>query len=226
MSTRARLILTAAALIGGLAATPALAGVRDSKQRGDESSPYIVGAWKLETDASGSPIVDSEIRFINPTPLTLVLEYAFFDLDGNFCGCDRDTFDPNKSTVYTMFQELNLGSAIPGGPPVFSCPGTGGAMKSIVFLSEPGDWNGIVLDDASQVGFQTHAFGVDPETDPSVAAGTNLQGRVMTEAGLQAISINEATKKEIDAIHAACVTVNGSVSGSGGADPRSLRRRR
>ena len=226
MTRRAKLILTASALIGGLAAAPARAGGHESRHRGDESSPYVVGEWKFALNGSGAPTVDTEFRFINPTQQQLTLEYAFFDLDGHFCGCDRDDFPPNKSTVYTMFQELNLGSAMPGGPPVFSCPGTGGAMKSIVFLSEPGDWNGIVLDDASQAGFQTHAFGVDPETDPSVAAGTNLQGRVMTEAGLQAISINEATKKEIDAIHAACVTVNGSVSRSGGADPRSLRRRR
>jgi hypothetical protein len=223
MSTRARLILTAAALIGGLAATPALAGVRDSKQRGDESSPYIVGAWKLETDASGSPIVDSEIRFINPTPLTLVLEYAFFDLDGNFCGCDRDTFDPNKSTVYTMFQELNLGSAIPGGPPVFSCPGTNGAVKTIVFQADRDD---LVLDEASLIGFQTHVVGVDPESDPSSAAGGNLKGKFMTQAEMPAISINKTTKKEIENIHAQCVTVNGPVTPPGwNPDPRSLRRR-
>ena len=222
MSTRARLILTAAALIGGLAATPALAGVRDSKQRGDESSPYIVGAWKLETDASGSPIVDSEIRFINPTPLTLVLEYAFFDLDGNFCGCDRDTFDPNKSTVYTMFQELNIGSALPGGPAVFSCPGTNGAIKTIVFQADGDD---VVLDDASLVGFQTHVVGVDPQSDPSTASGLNLKGKFMTQAVMPPISINKATKKEIESIHAQCVTVNGPVSGSGWqADHHSRRR--
>jgi hypothetical protein len=223
MSRRAKLILTAAALICGLAATPAMAGgVRDSKQRTDESSPYIVGAWKLETDKSGAPVVDSEIRFINPTPLTLILEYAFFDLDGHFCGCDRDTFDPNKSTVYTMFQELNIGSPLPGGPAVFSCPGTNGAIKTIVFQV---DGNDIVLDDASLVGFQTHVVDVDPDSDPSVAAGINLKGKFMTQAEQPAISVNKTTKKEIEAIHAHCVDVNGPVSPPvGNPDPHSLRR--
>jgi hypothetical protein len=220
MSRRAKLILAAAALAGGLAATPATAG---GSRRSDESSPYIVGAWKFSTDASGSPTVDTEFRFINPTKLSVTLEYAFFELDGTFCGCDRDDFPPNKSTVYTMFQEVNIGPAIPNGPPVFSCKGTNGALKSIVFLS---DWNGIVLDDAAQVGFQTHAFGVDPESDPSMAAGTNLQGRVMTEAGMQAISIDDATRKEIQKIHEQCVTVNGPVGGWGGTDPHSRRRGR
>jgi hypothetical protein len=223
MTRRAKLILTAAALIGGLTATPALAGGGDSGRRTDESSPYIVGAWKF--DPNGTSTVDSEFRFINPTSLGLTLEYAFFELDGTtFCGCDRDDFPPNKTTVYTMFQEANLGPG-PAGPPVFSCTGTNGALKSIVFQT---DWSGnIVLDDASQVGFQTHVFGVDPESDPSMAAGLNLQGRVMTEAGMEAISLNKATKAEIQAIHDLCVTVNGPISPSGWkTDPHSRRRGR
>ncbi len=63
---------------------------------GSEASPYIVGAWKLVCDPavtiSCSPILDTEFRFINPTPLTATLEYAFFENNGMFCGCDRDTF--------------------------------------------------------------------------------------------------------------------------------------
>jgi hypothetical protein len=204
-------MLIAAALAFGLAATPAMAGGDDSKNKKeiDLSSPYIVGAWKFQTNQSGSPTVDSEFRFINPTKLSLTLEYAFFELDGTFCGCDRDDFPPNKTTVYTMFQESQLGPAIPNGPPVFSCTGPGGALKSIVFLS---DGNDIVLDDASQVGFQTHAFGVLLDTDPPTSAGGNLQGQVMTEAGMQAVSINEATRKEIRKIHEQCVTVNGPLT--------------
>jgi hypothetical protein len=211
MTRRAKLILTAGALIGGLAATPARAGGNDSKQHSDESSPYIVGAWKFSTDESGAPAVDTEARFINPTKLQLTLEYAFFNMDGSFCGCDRDDFPPNKSTVYTIFQEQNLVPAMPGGPPVFSCTDTNGALKTIVFLSDGDD---IVLGDASLVGFQTTAFGVDPNSDPTAAAGGNLQGKVMTEAGMHAISLNDATRKEIERIHAQCVTVNGPVSGS------------
>ena len=223
MTRRAKLFLTASALIGGLAATPARAGGHEGKRGGDESSPYVVGAWKFEMKGV-TPTVDTEFRFINPTPQQLILEYAFFDQGGHFCGCDRDTFDPNKSTVYTMFQELNLGPAIPGKPPVFNCPGTNGAVKSIVFTTD-WDGDGIVLGDASQVGFQTTVAGVDPETDPSVAAGGNLKsgpGGFMTEASLQAISINEKTKLEIENIHTQCVSVNGPVS----SDPRSERRRR
>lgn len=214
MTRRVKLSLTAAALIGGLAATPAVAGGNDSRPKGDESSPYIVGAWKFSTDNSGSPKVDTEARFINPTKLQLTLEYAFFNMDGSFCGCDRDDFPPNKSTVYTIFQEANLGPAIPNGPPVFSCTDTNGALKTIVFLSQGDD---IVLDDASLVGFQTVAFGVDPASDPTMASGINLQGSVMTEAGMQAISLNPATKKEIEKIHEQCVSVNGPVSS--GDDP-------
>jgi hypothetical protein len=222
MTRRAKLILTAVALVGGLAASAAMAGGNgnDSGRVIDVSSPYIVGAWKFSTDSSGSPTVDTEFKFINPTKLQLTLEYAFFDADGTFCGCDRDDFPPNKTTTYTMFQELNIGPAIPGRPPVFSCTGSAGALKSIVFLSGGGD---IVLDDALQVGFQTHVFGVDPESDPSVAAGTNLQGRVMTEAGMQAISINDATRREIKDIHQQCVSVNGPLSGSGGSSDLHVR---
>jgi hypothetical protein len=73
MTRRLKLSLTAAALIGGLAATPALAGGNESQQKSDESSPYIVGAWKFSTDATGSPKVDTEARFINPTKLQLIL---------------------------------------------------------------------------------------------------------------------------------------------------------
>ena len=219
MTRRMKLTLTAAALIGGLAATPAMAGGNDSKQKGDESSPYIVGAWKFSTDNSGSPKVDTEARFINPTKLQLTLEYAFFNMDGTFCGCDRDDFPPNKTTVYTIFQEVNLGPAIPDGPPVFSCTDTNGALKTIVFLSQGDD---IVLDDASLVGFQTVAFGVDPATDPAAASGINLQGTVMTEAGMHAISLNEATMREIKKIHEQCVMVNGPIS-SGQPDPHKRR---
>jgi hypothetical protein len=212
MTRRARLILFAAALSGGLAATPATAGGNESKQGKGESSPYIVGAWKFEMDKSGAPTVDTEFRFINPTKLSLTLEYAFYELDGTFCGCDRDDFPGNKSTVYTMFQESQLGPAMQGGPPVFSCTGTNGGLKSIVFLS---DGENLKLDDASQVGFQTHAFG-DLMGDPATAAGTNLTGKVMTEAGMQAVPIDEATRKEIEQIHAQCVTVNGPLSGPSG----------
>jgi hypothetical protein len=217
MTRRAKLSLAAAALIGGLVATPAVAGDRgDRDEKGGRKAPptpYIVGQWKF-TSTDNTPKVDTEFRFVNPTKQTFVLEYAFFNLDGSFCGCDRDDFPPNKTTVYTMFQELNLGLG-PGGQPVFSCTDTNGALKSIVFLKDGQD---IVLDDASQIGFQTHVFGVDPDSDPSTASGGNLQGSFqaspvkgsfMTESAMVPVPLDEATREEIKAIHQQCVLVNG-----------------
>jgi hypothetical protein len=211
MIKRAGFALAVAGLMGGFAATPAVAG---------EPSPYIVGVWKFiqKEKGKGRPVeVDTEVRFINPTPETVILEYAFFELDGTFCGCDRDTFEANKTTIYTMADELALGSAIPGGPPVFSCKGDSGALKSIVFETatptqgQPGHED-VSLGLASQVGFTTHVFG-DVNEDP---VSHFLRGKVMTEAGMQPIPVfgdmTTGTKAEIQAIHDLCVTVNGLVS--------------
>src|SRR5215469_14480166 len=101
------------------------------------SSPYVVGQWNLQDkfkDFTGgdSPIItdNSAFTFLNPTPLTLTLEYAFFEHDGTFCGCDRDTLSPNGRTRYTMLAEQQGGQ--------FStklCPNqTDGTLKSIVFV--------------------------------------------------------------------------------------------
>jgi hypothetical protein len=217
-----KLALAAAALIGGLAATPAVAGDRgdkdDKEGRKSPPTPYVVGTWKFtttSTDGTLKPVTDTEFRFINPTSKALILEYAFFNMDGSFCGCDRDDFPPNKTTVYTMFQELNLGSAQPGGPLVFSCSDSNGALKSIVFEA---DGQKIKLDDASQIGFQTHVFGVDPDSDPSTASGGNLQGSFlaspvkgafMTESAMVPVPLDDATREEIKLIHGHCVDVNG-----------------
>jgi hypothetical protein len=169
-----------------------------------DSSPFIVGAWKFINGADGgAPSVDTEFRFINPTSEDLTLEYAFFEADGGFCGCDRDDFPPNKTTEYTMLDETNLGSALDGGPLVFSCTGASGALKSIVFKSD--SRGRLFLDDGAQVGFQTHAFGAVNE-GPNVPLMT---GNVMTEAPLQGIALTESTLKEIRTIHEQCVTVNG-----------------
>lgn len=169
--------------------------------RARSTTPFIVGTWRFVPSGPSSPGVDTEFRFINPTPLTVTLEYAFFELDGTFCGCDRDEFQPNKTTIYTMLDEAQLPAPLPGGPPVFSCKGTSGALKSIVFLNQGQQ---ILLGDASQVGFQTHAFG-----NPVEATDSSLQGAVMTEATMAPVPIDEATRAEIQKIHAQCVTVNG-----------------
>jgi hypothetical protein len=171
--------------------------------RSADSSPFVVGVWKfVNASDAGMPTIDTEFRFINPTTESLTLEYAFFELNGSFCGCDRDDFPPNKTTEYTILDESQLAPPLQNGPRVFSCTGTSGALKSIVFKH-----NGqrILLDDGAQVGFQTHAFGSIVEGSQSAF----LTGNMMTEAPLQGIALTDSTQKEIRAIHAQCVTVNG-----------------
>jgi hypothetical protein len=176
---------------------------RGKSSEGD-SSPYIVGVWKFSNNQN--PTIDTEFRFINPTHSQLTLEYAFFELDGTtFCGCDRDDFAPNQTTVYTMLQELNLPAPSPTSPfpKVFSCQGTSGALKAIVFKAEKGDR--IRLDDALQVGFQTHAFG-NLQEPPDVDF---LLGSVQTETDMSGIGLNDSTEEEIRQIHTQCDSVNG-----------------
>ena len=74
-----------------------------------DSSPYVVGHWRLNDSFQdfmpGAAITtdNTDFVFLNPTGLTLTLEYAFFAApDGTFCGCDRDTLKPNGRTRYTM----------------------------------------------------------------------------------------------------------------------------
>jgi hypothetical protein len=204
MAKRAWFGAAAAALVMSLTSSPALAGGGSDDKEKDRDrtpgTPFIVGTWKFVPNGTSTPYVDTEFRFVNPTPFDVTLEYAFFNLDGSFCGCDRDEFQPNKTTIYTMLQEKNLGSAIPGGPPVFSCSDTSGALKSIVFFHKGQD---IFLGEASQVGFQTHAFGNLVEGD------TSLTGAVMTEATMAPVVINDAAREEIKKIHDQCVMVNG-----------------
>jgi hypothetical protein len=63
-----------------------------------DSSPYVVGHWRLNDSfrdfKPGAPITtnNTDFIFLNPTGLTLTLEYAFFAApDGTFCGCVRWT---------------------------------------------------------------------------------------------------------------------------------------
>jgi hypothetical protein len=159
-----------------------------------DSGPYLVGHWKLDDRFSdfhnpSSPIMteNTEFVFLNPTPLTLTLEYAFFDSQGTFCGCDRDTLKPNGRVRYTMLGELQGGQ--------FSrtlCPGTNaanpqtdGVMKTTVFTSATG--NTVTIGDAVQAGYQIDLFG-----------GTR------TEADLKAVVLNQSTMSEIGSIHQQC----------------------
>ena len=171
-----RLILTAVVM----AFAPAIAFAQNS-------SPYVVGQWNLKDkfkDFKGhaSPIItdNSAFTFINPTPLTLTLEYAFFAPDGTFCGCDRDTLKPNGRTEYTMLAEQQGGQ--------FSttlCPTqTNGVMKSIVFESS----SSIGTDRALQAGLEIHTGGGQ-----------------RTESDLDAVPVNTTTITEMNDIHTLCV---------------------
>lgn len=158
-----------------------------------DSSPYVVGHWRLNDSfrdfTPGPPIRtdNTDIVFLNPTDLTLTLEYAFFAApDGKFCGCDRDTLSPNGRTRYTMLAEKQGGQ--------FSttlCPTqTEGVLKSIVFTGVDNAGN-IVVGDALQAGIQVHIF------------GEAAQKR--SESNLQGVTINPTTTREMNEIHRRCV---------------------
>ncbi len=179
--------------------------------RADEASPYLMGEWFLNDSFPPTPpaipagvtnvtIADTQFTFLNPTNQTLFLEYAFFDPDGGFCGCDRDILNPNGRTRYTMSQEASGGQ--------FVCTGlannlplqTEGTMKAIVFQlrrHDRHDWdkhnsdnqNSIDIDNALQIGYQIHF---------------NVNGN-STEAGLKAIPVTHTTSREIKLIHKQCV---------------------
>lgn len=158
------------------------------------SSPYVVGQWNLhdkfkDFTGPGEPIItkDSAFTFINPTPLDLTLEYAFFASDGTFCGCDRDDLKPNGRTRYTMRAEQQGGQ--------FStrlCPTqTDGVLKSIVFV--PASKPAFGTDGALQAGLQIH-IGDQEER---------------TESDLDAVPVTPTTITEMSHIHALCVSFVG-----------------
>ena len=165
----------------------------DAPAMAQDSSPYVVGHWRLNDSfadfSPGATITtdNTDFVFLNPTNLTLTLEYAFFAApDGTFCGCDRDTLQPNGRTRYTMLGEQQGGS--------FStnlCPTqTEGVLKSIVFTKVDKKGN-IVVDDALQAGVQIHIVG----SSPGERSESNLQG----------VTVNDATRREMNQIHQQCV---------------------
>jgi hypothetical protein len=162
-----------------------------------DTSPYVVGHWRLNdsfrdfTHGAAIKTANTDFVFLNPTDLTLTLEYAFFAApDGTFCGCDRDTLSPNGRTRYTMLGEKQAD--------LFStklCPTqTEGVLKSIVFTSvENGN---IVVGDALQAGVQIHLFG----SSSGAESETNR-----SESNLQGVTINATTIREMNKIHQQCV---------------------
>jgi hypothetical protein len=181
--------LTAAAALAITALLTCLIPVRSAMAQ--DSSPYVVGHWRLNDsfhDFKSGPAIqtdNTDIIFLNPTGLTLTLEYAFFAPDGTFCGCDRDTLNPNGRTRYTMLAEKQGGQ--------FStslCPTqTEGELKSIVFTGT--DNGSIVVGDALQAGIQVHIFGAAPAQ--------------RSESNLQGVTINPTTLSEMNSIHDQCV---------------------
>jgi hypothetical protein len=184
-----RLLILTSFLIALVSATSTFA---------QDLSPYVVGHWNVADSfkdfTGGSSIVtdNTDFTFLNPTGLTLTLEYAFFAPDGTFCGCDRDTLKPNGRTRYTMLAEQQGGQ--------FStalCPTqTEGELKSIVFVAEGKAKKGsteIVIGDALQGGTQIHVFGGN-----------------RSESNLQGVTLNGTVVREMNQIHAQCKTFIGS----------------
>ena len=192
-----------ALFVSGFVAAAGSAGVATAQ----DSSPYLIGQWKLNDEFSdfkppGSKIStdNTEFVFLNPTNLVLTLEYAFFGIaaDGTitFCGCDRDTLRANGRVRYTMLGEKQGGQ--------FStqlCPTqTDGTMNTIVFpkgksgpTSPPGD--------ELQAGYQIDLFGERRTEEPLLAVPI-----------FNGTAINHGVSGEITAVHNACVTFLGPAS--------------
>ncbi len=164
----------------------------------EESSPYLMGSWFLDDHFKDgtTPVTtkDTQFTFLNPTNLDLNLEYAFFDEQGGFCGCDRDFLKANGVVRYTMSGEAAGGQFVCTGKVSGIAKQTQGSMKTIVFQTLVG---GISITNALQVGFQTQF----------------LSNGSRTDAGLKAISVTSVTQDEINAIHTKCVNFCASHSG-------------
>ncbi len=165
-----------------------------------ESSPYLMGEWFLKDNfKDGTTQVgmkDTQFTFLNPTPNSLTLEYAFFDEDGGFCGCDVDCLSPNGVVRYTMSGEQNGGQFVCTGKKNAAALKTHGSMKTIVF--RPG--SAPVDPQALQIGFQIHFLSTGSRS----------------ESGLKGISFIPGTtviQDEMAAIHNACVKFCGDHPG-------------
>ena len=185
-----------ALFVSGFVAAAGSVGVATAQ----DSSPYLIGHWKLNDDFSdfkppGSKIStgNTEFVFLNPTDIVLTLEYAFFGVaaDGTitFCGCDRDTLQANGRVRYTMLGEKQGGQ--------FStqlCPTqTDETMKTIVFpkgnsgpTSPPGD--------ELEAGYRIDLFG-----------GGRTEAPLLAVPIFNGTAINQGVSGEITAVHNACV---------------------
>jgi hypothetical protein len=159
------------------------------------AAPYVVGEWFLGDISSDTPSVttaDTQFIFLNPTDHKQFNEYAFFDPDGNFCGCDRDIKNPGGRIRYTMSDEAAGGQFVCTGATGQLAKQTEGTMKSIAFSVNP---NGTInFANASQAGHQVH-FGV--------SLGTG--GATNTESILAAVPLIGSTMNAMQMIHSQCV---------------------
>jgi hypothetical protein len=175
---------------------PRLAGAdEDNPDVHQVTAPYVVGEWFLGDSSADTPSVttdDTQFVFLNPTDHKQFNEYAFFDPDGNFCGCDRDVKNPGGRIRYTMSDEAAGGQFVCTGAPGLLAKQTEGTMKSIAFTVTSG--GGLDLDGASQAGHQVH-FGVRL----GAGAATN------TESILASVPVTGSTRNAIQAIHNQCV---------------------
>jgi hypothetical protein len=158
-------------------------------------APYVVGEWFLGDVSSDTPSVtteDTQFIFLNPTDHKQFNEYAFFDPDGNFCGCDRDVKNPGGRIRYTMSDEAAGGQFVCTGVTGQMAKQTEGTLKSIAFSVKPGGEIDFV--DASQAGHQVHF---------SISLGTGAASN--TESILGSVPVTASTRNEIQTIHNQCV---------------------
>jgi hypothetical protein len=160
------------------------------------NTPYVVGEWFLNNTSADTPPVttqDTQFIFLNPSSHQEFNEYAFFDQDGNFCGCDRDVKTPNARIRYTMSDEAAGGQFACTGKVAGFPKATEGTMKSITFRVN----SDLSIDflGATQAGHQVHFF----VKEQGVGGPNN------TESDLIPVPVTHATSTEINHIHAACV---------------------
>ncbi len=162
------------------------------------NTPYVVGEWFLDNVSTDTPPVttkDTQFIFINPSSHQEYNEYAFFDQDGNFCGCDRDVKAPDARIRYTMSDEAAGGQFACTGKVAGFPTATEGTMKSIAFRVNAD--HSINFLGATQTGHQVH-FNV------SGGASSNSNN---TESDLTPVPIvSGSTLNEMHNIHNACVS--------------------
>jgi hypothetical protein len=172
-----------------------------------DSSPYLIGPWKLNDAFSdfkppGSTIStgNTEFVFLNPTNLVLTLEYALFLVLLPTAPL------PFAAVIATRFAQMGV-SAIPcwgkkGGlfSTQLSPTRTDGTMKTIVFpkgkpgpTSPPGD--------ELEAGYQIDLFG-----------GGRTEAPLLAVPIFNGTAINQGVSGEITAVHDACDAFLGPAS--------------